>query len=307
MESADNLRYLLEVTRSGSPQDAARRLGVDRTTVTRRIASLERASGERLFDRSSGAWQLTDAGRRMLPHAEAIDAAVAAAFHDSERHQGLRGQLRIVASDGFGAYLLTPGLRPLIDEHPDLEVAVVTATAHGVLTMRDFDLAITLEEPSSHAGVVRPLADYELGLYAASAYIGKHAEVRSLGDLAAHVVIWYVDALLDVAPLRFLGGLLPGIRARVQTTNIAGHHQAARAGLGIAPLPTYIGDADETLTRLLPTEFAVTRHYWEVVPREISRQGRVRVLRALLDDLVLTHPRLRPPGRRAALDNAKAK
>ncbi|GAS98549.1 bacterial regulatory helix-turn-helix protein, l ysR family protein [Mycolicibacterium canariasense] len=307
VESADNLRYLLEVTRSGSPQDAARRLGVDRTTVSRRIASLERASGDRLFDRSGGAWQLTDAGRRTLPHAEAIDAAVVSAFHDSERHQGLRGQLRIVASDGFGAYLLTPGLRPLIDEHPDLEIAVVTATAHGVLTMRDFDLAITLEEPSPHAGAVRPLADYELGLYAASAYVGDHAEVRSLGDLASHVVVWYVEALLYVAPLRFLGGLLPGIRARVQTTNITGHHHAVRAGLGIAPLPTYIGDADDTLTRLLPTEFAVTRRYWEVVPREISRQGRVRAVRALLDDLVLTHPQLRPPRRRSTPDEAGRK
>ncbi len=306
MESADNLRYLLEVTRSGSPSDAARRLGgVDRTTVTRRIASLERASGERLFDRSSGAWQLTDAGRRMLPHAEPSTLRSCRLFGIPIGIRAARtvADCRVRRVRGLSAD--PPGLLPpLTDEHPDLEVAVVTATAHGVLTMRDFDLAITLEEPSPHAGVVRPLADYELGLYAASAYVGEHAEVRSLGDLASHVVIWYVEALLDVAPLRFLGGLLPGIRARVQTTNITGHHHAVRAGLGIAPLPTYIGDADDTLTRVLPTEFAVTRHYWEVVPpREISRQARVRALRALLDDLVLAHPpQLRPPRRRSRLD-----
>lgn len=299
MDSADNLRFLLEVTRSGSLNDAARRLGVDRTTVTRRIAGLERASGERLFDRSGGAWQLTEAGRRMLPHAEAIDAAVAAAFANSEQRAGLRGALRIVAPDGFGAYVLTPGLRSLVGEHPELEVAVVTATVHGVLTTRDFDLAITLERPSQHSGVVRRLADYELGLYAAATYVHDVPPVASLDDLRGHVVIWYVEDLLDVAPLRFLGSLLPGIRARVQTTNITGHHQAVRAGLGIAPLPTYIGDRDPSLIRVLPSEFAVTRHYWEVVPRDISRQVRLRALRGLLDDLVANHPQLRIPPRRS--------
>lgn len=294
MESADSLRYLLEVTRSGSLLDAARRLGVDRTTVTRRIASLERAVGERLFDRTGGGWQLTEAGRRMLPHAEAIDAAVVSAFEHTGGGAGLTGALRVVAPDGFGAYVLTPGLRPLIHEHHELDVAIVTATAHSVLTMRDFDLAITLEQPSPHAGIVRHLADYELGLYASNAYIEEIGQPDGLHDLESHVVIWYVEDLLDVAPLRFLGSLLPGIRARVQTTNIAGHHRAARAGVGIAPLPTYIGDGDDTLTRLLPGEFAVSRRYWEVVPREISRLARVRALRSTLDRIVVEHQQLSP-------------
>ncbi|WP_307789432.1 LysR substrate-binding domain-containing protein [Mycolicibacterium baixiangningiae] len=230
----------------------------------------------------------------MLPHAEAVDAAVVSAFEHTGADAGLSGGVRVVAPDGFGAYVLTPGLRPLIHEHPELDVAIVTATAHSVLTMRDFDLAITLEEPSPHAGVVRHLANYELGLYASKAYMRKHGRLNGLDDLESHVVIWYVEALLDVAPLRFLETLLPGIRARVQTTNITGHHQAARAGVGIAPLPTYIGEGDDALTRLLPGDFAVRRRYWEVAPREISRLARVRALRAALDRIVVEHPQLSP-------------
>ena len=83
--------------------------------------------------------------------------------------------------------------------------------------------------------------------------------------------------------------------ASLELTLLSQLGEALRAGLGIAPLPTYIGDTDESLTRLLPTEFAVTRHYWEVVPRDISRQARVQALRDLLDHLVAAHPQLRRP------------
>lgn len=80
MFSADNLRYFLEVARTGRLNDAARNLGVDHTTVGRRITALEKSIGERLFDRSPGGWQLTEAGADLFPRAETVESAVIAAY-----------------------------------------------------------------------------------------------------------------------------------------------------------------------------------------------------------------------------------
>lgn len=296
MDAADNMRFMLEVARSGSVGDAARRLEVDRTTVVRRIASLERTAGERIFDRLGSGWQLTQAGRRILPYAEAVDAAVTAALVERTGHDDrLRGTFRLIAPDGFGAYVLTPKLGPLCRKHSELSVEVVTATAHAPLTIRDFDLAVTLEQPSARSGLVRQLATYKLGLYASSAYLRKCPPINDLNDLKAHLVIWYVETLLDVQPLRFLDTLIPGIRTRLQTNNIAGHHQAVRAGLGVAPLPTYIGEPDDQLIRILPEEFSVDRQYWELVPTDIARLAKTREMQALINLVINEHPHLTGP------------
>ncbi|MDA6565781.1 LysR substrate-binding domain-containing protein, partial [Escherichia coli] len=84
------------------------------------------------------------------------------------------------------------------------------------------------------------LAEYDLRLYASRRYLDQHDPITSLEDLRHHTLIWYVDAFLDVEPLRILDALIPDFQAQIQTNNIAGHYQAVKHGVGIAPLPSYI-------------------------------------------------------------------
>lgn len=291
MPSADNLRYLLELSRSGRLVEAGRRLGVDHTTVSRRISALERETGERLFDRHIAGWQLTGAGQRMLPYAESVEAAMAAAY-DTTNSATLTGAVRIVAPDGFGMYVLAPALSGLRAAHPGLVIEVVTATSQDPLTVREFDVAITLVKPQRRSSIITKLATYSLGLYAAEEYLDAIGPPVDLIELGRCTLIWYVDALLDVAPLQLLDHLGPGVAAQVQMNNIGGHHQAARSGLGIAPLPTYVGDPDPRLVRILPQQFSVIRQYWQVVPRDIARSTRVRAVADILADTVANHDHL---------------
>jgi len=130
------------VSRTGRVAYAARRLQVDQTTVSRRIARLEKDLGARLFDRTAGGRQLTDAGQQIVPYAEAIEATVVKASDvlvESEGNGGaLSGTVRVLASDGFGAYLLLPALSAIRRRHPDLTIEVLTSTTHDLLTGRDF-------------------------------------------------------------------------------------------------------------------------------------------------------------------------
>lgn len=293
MQSADNLRFFLEVARTGRLNEAARNLAVDHTTVGRRITALEKAFGERLFDRSPGGWHLTEAGADLLPRAESVESAVIAAYDARASAAGpLTGTVRMVATDGFGAFVVAPRLVELRRTHPHLDIELITATEHGSLSARQFDIAVTLEEPLPRAVQVQRLAGYDLSLYAAPEYLASAPPISELADLIDHTLIWYVDALLDVAPLRILDSLPHKQRVAVQTNNITGHWTAARSGLGVAPLPRYIGEPDPALKVVLPESFSARRTYWLVIPRELQQVARVRAVAQFLRTTVTTNPYL---------------
>jgi DNA-binding transcriptional LysR family regulator len=198
---ADDLRYFLEVARTGRLVAAASRLLVNHTTVSRRIATLERSLGNRLFDRSPAGWILTDAGHELLTHAESIESALQAAMEGSgSGGPNLSGTVRISTPDGFGAFVLLPNLAPLRSKHPDLRIEIVTETRHDALATRQFDLAVTLERPRPRAVEISKLADYQLGLYATGDYLAMHGRITGLADLHEHTLIGYVDAVLEVPP-----------------------------------------------------------------------------------------------------------
>ncbi|MEV6426253.1 LysR family transcriptional regulator [Nocardia sp. NPDC051463] len=291
---ADSLRYFLEVARTRRLVAAGQRLGVNHTTVSRRIAALERSLGIRLFDRAPSGWVLTDAGYRLLAHAEAVESALLAAMDSIATAGRLSGTVRIATPDGFGAFLLAPNLAELCAQHPDLDIQIVTATRQDVVATREFDIAVTLEPPSPRSVEVSELADYQLGLFATRGYLAAHPRITRVLDLRDHRLIGYVDALLDIPALRILDDILPGLRVSIQTNNITGQWTAAAGSLGIAVLPRYIGDSDPRLERVLAEEVTVTRKYWLVVPRDLHRLARVRTTIAMLRTLVATQDGLIP-------------
>lgn len=293
MLSADNLRYFLEVARAGRLSDASQVLEVDHTTVGRRITALERSLGERLFDRAPSGWRLTEAGKRLMPRAEAVESAVIAAYDTQGATADiLTGSIRIATTDGFGAFIIAPKLIELKNAHPHLGVELVTATVHNAVSERHFDVAVTLERPTSRAVRSERLAYYALGLYATRDYLAANPPITKVADLRAHTVIWYVNALMDIKPLRIFDELPHIQQVDAQISNITGHWLAARSGLGVAPLPAYIGNGDDRLVRILPDLFNVRRLYWLVVPRELERLERVRTVCTFLQKTVEDHPDL---------------
>ncbi|RJQ75922.1 LysR family transcriptional regulator [Amycolatopsis panacis] len=287
MTSADGLRYFLQVAKRGRLTVAADALGVDHTTVGRQVGKLERALGHRLFDRNPSGWTLTEAGHRLLPHAEAVEAAVTAASGLGAAGTGqLDGTIRIATPDAFGAFLLAPGLGPLRDRHPRLDVQIVTSTRNVPLGMREFDVAVTLEEPRRRHALYCKLTDYILGFYASRSYLAEKGPVERRKDLRDQTLIWYVDDLLDIAPLRLLNELLPDQRVSIQANSVTGHWQAAVAGLGIALLPRYLGSQDRRLVPVLSHDLTFSRSYWLAVPRELARLDRVRAVVDVLEEIV---------------------
>jgi DNA-binding transcriptional LysR family regulator len=109
---ADDFRYLIAVARSGTRRSAALDLGVDHTTVSRRIRALEKILGVRLIERGAVGWELTDIGRSVAERARAIEESVQEAVDAAigDPVDSLRGRVRVTAPDGFGTVVVTPAL-----------------------------------------------------------------------------------------------------------------------------------------------------------------------------------------------------
>jgi DNA-binding transcriptional LysR family regulator len=305
----DNLRYFLELARSGTLTSAARRLEVDHTTVARRIQALEKQVGTALFSREAGGHRLTEAGRRLQPQVEAMEAAFLSIESTApEAREGLSGLVRIGATEGFGTVVLAPQLALFASRHPRLVIDLLAMPRLVHLSRREADIVISLERPKRGPVVVTRLTDYLLRLYASEAYLATHPPIRSREDLRGHTFISYVDDLLFSKELQYLDELYRPDAFALRSTSVLAQHAAAAAGTGIAVLPAFLGDTDGRLRRLLPEEARFTRTFWMSVPAEIKHLPRVRAVWDFLKTAAESELRrlqvdgpesARPPGRMA--------
>lgn len=272
----DNLRFFLELARSGKLVSAARRLGVDHTTVARRIQALEKEIGTQLFSRQTAGYTITEAGRRLLTHAESMESACLAVEREAPEQGGLAGIIRIGTTEGFGTVILTPRLASFTQRHPRLSIDLLAVPKLVNLSRREADIVIALERPERGSVQVARLTDYTLRLYASTDYLAAHPAIRQRDDLSRHAFVGYVDDLLYSKELRYLNELCRPERFALRSTSILAQHQATAAGAGIAVLPAFLADADPRLRAVLPHEARLTRTFWMSMPAEIKHLSRMQ-------------------------------
>ncbi|MBF7731646.1 LysR family transcriptional regulator [Pseudomonas sp. N040] len=273
----DNLRYFLELSRAGKLTVAARRLGVDHTTVSRRVQALEKSLDTQLFMRAAAGFSLTEAGRNLLPQAEAMESAFSAIERTRQgQKDSLSGQVRIGVTEGYGTVMLAPQLAEFTRRYPNLGIDLLAAPRMVQLSRREADIVITLERPERGPFIITKLTDYVLRLYAAADYLQQHAPIRSREDLRAHGFVSYIDDLLYSKELLFLDEIGKPGHVPLRSTSILAQQQATAAGAGIAMLPSFSADADPRLQRVLGEEVKFTRTFWMLMPIELKDIARMQ-------------------------------
>ena len=178
----DNLHYFLELSRTGKLTAAARRLGVNYTTVARRVQALEKSLDAPLFMRAAAGYSLTEAGRTLLPQAEAMESAFSAIEQArAGQKDSLSGQVRIGATEGYGSVMLAPQLAEFTQRYPNLGVDLLAVPRMVQLSRREADIVITLERPERGPFISTKLTDYVLKLYASVGYLEQHSPIRHRG------------------------------------------------------------------------------------------------------------------------------
>jgi DNA-binding transcriptional LysR family regulator len=273
----DNLRYFLELSRTRKLTAAARRLGVDYTTVSRRIQALEKSLGMQLFVRAANGYSLTEAGRALLPQAEAMESACSAFKPVQTEHtETLSGHVRIGVTEGYGSVMLAPQLAELTQRYPNLGIDLLAVPRMVHLSRREADIAITLERPERGPYIITKLTDYVLKLYASASYLERYPPISSRSDLREHTFVSYIDDLLYSKELLYLDEIGKPLQISLRSTSILAQQQAAAAGAGIAILPSFSADTDASLQCVLGEEVEFTRTFWMLMPIELKDIARMK-------------------------------
>jgi DNA-binding transcriptional LysR family regulator len=231
------------VVETGGFARAGERLGVSKSIVSRRVANLERRLGARLLVRSARGATPTDIGsdyhRRLSTiFAELETAHEAVAQATSE----IAGSIRLTASISFGVEYLAPALADFVKLHPRIELDLVLEDRTVDLIAEQFDLALRIGKLPDSSLIARKLAPVRSVAVASPSYVAARGRPTHPHDLAGHEVLFYTNAALT-AEWRFRHSNAPGVRVgvtgKIRSNNGEALREMARAGLGIAVLPTF--------------------------------------------------------------------
>ena len=279
----NDLRFFLAATRAGSLSGAARLLGVDQTTVGRRLAALEVALAARLFDRAPGGLSLTAAGERLVEGAQRVEeAAVDAEARVAGEDRRLTGEVRLATSETLAAGIFAELIAPLRTRQPGIVIDLVTGIGHVNLLRRDADLAVRIGRPTQPNLVARKLADLGWALYATADYLRGRPPLWA-ERVAGHAFIGYGDELANLPVARWI--VERGGDVVLRTNSILSAASAATAGWGVAPLPCFVAQTRPSLVRALD-ENIWSAEVWLAVHPELERTARVRAVMDLVTELV---------------------
>lgn len=275
--SAEDLRTFLAVAKLGRLTKAADALGLDHSTVSRRITRFEKQIGQPLFDRSSQNWTLKTAGRLLLGPAEAIDEAMKD-FDDifNARERGIFGTVRVCCPDVFGTYLIAPHLAEVVSVDSGPLIELTTSTRNLEDQLREFDIVITMERPNSAGVKSWHLARYDVGFYSTQKYLDSAPALKTIEDIQEHLQVGFIGRTIDVDPLQTLQRSLlksPDIQLMYSALQV----QAVLGGAGIAAFPVFLEHVEPSLVRVLP-DYTMSRNYWMTVSatsRQLGAVGKV--------------------------------
>ncbi len=290
MDRLSEMEAFVKIVDLGGFTDAARKLGLSKSAVSKHVASLEARMGARLLNRTTRRVSPTEIGLafydraiRVLAEADEAEAMVSA-MQDAPR-----GELRVSAPVSFGLRVLSPAVAEFLKRYEDISVHMVLDDRFVELVAEGFDLAIRIGELPDSTLKARRLCDVRAHLVASPAYVAEHGAPERWQDLSAHNLLHYSN-LSSGNFWRLSGpdGEERQIRAvgRLTVNNGDALRHAAEAGLGIALSPDFIlDDALETgrLVELLPQTRRPVFGAYAVYPQGPFPQPK---LRAFIDFLV---------------------
>ena len=281
----ENLRFFLAVANTGSLAGAGRQLGVIHTTVMRRIASLEKGLGSKLFERHPGGYALTAAGHELKETLLPFDAELTTVERRlSGLDQQLTGTVR-VATLGPLSEWVCQALAKLRAANPEVTAEVIVSTTTVSLARHEADIAVRVSTAPPEYLVGRRIAALAHGVYAARHH---PATIPDSGRLADHTWLSYTDARRELPQARWVAENVPDARIVMRTNHTKTLLWAVRSGLGLAVLPCYQGDREPGLRRL-ETLRGFGQNLWILVHQDLRRNRRIQILMTCLADELMKY------------------
>jgi DNA-binding transcriptional LysR family regulator len=273
-----DLRIVLAVARAGSALRAAEMLGVNQTTVMRRISQCEEAIGATLFQRRQNGYHPTPLGERIAKVAARIEDEVSGLESAIAAEQRAHfGSVRITTSEALASQLVAPMLSDFRKQHPGILIELLADDRRLDLARGEADIALrTGSRPSGVGIVARRLPDLAWSVYCSKSYAEEHGAPANVEALDGHPLLGVDGALANRPAPLFLTRAAPNSKISARSNSLANLVSALRAGLGIAMLPCLIGDAEAELVRCLPPVTGIDSEMWLIVREDVKSTPHVR-------------------------------
>src|ERR1700730_3244057 len=271
-------RSFLAVLKEGSLSGAARTLGMAQPTVGRHVAALEKSLNLALFTRSQIGLMPTEAALSLRIYAESMRSTVAALERAAaSQGAGVRGTVRVTASDVIGVEVLPPIIARLRDQHPDLAVELVLTDVVQDLLRREADIAVRMVRPRQELLVARRIGQIDLGLHPHQPYVARHGTPGNIADLAKHSLIGFDQ----VTPfVRSAGKALSAWRREafaMRTDNNLAQLALIRSGAGVGVCQAAIARRDASIVRILPKQVSLSLETWVTMHEDLRNSTPCRV------------------------------
>ncbi len=270
----DHLRFFLVLARAKTLTNAARLIGVEHSTVARRIQALEQELGTQLFKREASGYELTLEGAALVPRVELMEQA----FLQIEKTSPVQGHVRIGTPEGFGTAFLARLLAEFLQQYPLLSVDLIPVPKMLKLSHREADIVISIDRPKSGPYIITRLTDYCLKIYGSTSYLAANPAIHSLDDLPQHRFVNYIDDLIYSPQLYCLERLPLQLTANFRSSSILAQQIAVSAGAGLAILPKFLADDKPELEEVLSNQVSFTHTFWMLTFVDLHHEPRIKLV-----------------------------
>lgn len=273
----DALQVFLAVARAGRISAAARRLQVEHTTVSRRLAALEAELGVPLFYRTTRGYLLTPHGENVLSNAEAMEReAIAVAARAREGSGSVAGLVRLAVAPEFASHWIAPQLAAFKNKHPDIELQILVGTRQRDLSRGEAELAVQSPRPRQQGVVAVRLARATAALYASRSFLGgRRLRIQEPADAKGLPLLVYTAAFQLLQDARWFQPILESADVVLETNSTHALLAAARADAGVAVIPRFVARCHDDLVEV--SEQVAEQDVWLITHPEFRRDPKVRV------------------------------
>lgn len=280
----DDLKPFLAVARCGSTTAAAKELGVDQSTVQRRLAELEMRLGQPLVKREPRGYRLTAYGVTLLPLAQKVEQQVAALEERiRQASREVNGILRLTCPEPIVARITaSPLLDHLRTRAPGLRLEFVTTDRYVDLRQGEADVALRSGDTTDGHLVGRKVGESYWAVYAGRGYVARRGAPRSVEATVGHDWIILDASMTGHRSLAWLQQVAPHALVAVTAGSVLGLVHAAKGNAGLAALPTALGDSEPELVRLFGPVPELTRIWRILTTAQLRRTPRVATFFAFM-------------------------
>ncbi len=282
----DKLKIFHNVALDLNISEAAHKMNISHSSISRQISALERDLKVSLFKRHARGLTLTEQGKILFKTAHDIFGKIALTEAKlTESKEKPTGPLTIAATVAFGTTWLAPRIEKFTNSYPDIDVSIIIENKYTDLAQGEADVALRLTEPTQMDLIRFPLYEFQFKIYSSPEYIEKFGIPKDVSELPNHKIVAFGDSVEPSIPdVNCILDLLPKNK-KVKTlfiSNMYGVMRAIGGGAGIGALPEYMRISINNLVPILPNADTPKTIIYFTYPPELKGSKKIEALRDFL-------------------------